>query len=37
MTTFDRIRYAIALLLLLTGPGAVLFWFPILRNACRKA
>jgi protein-S-isoprenylcysteine O-methyltransferase Ste14 len=29
MTTFDRIRYAIALLLLLTGPGAVLFWFPI--------
>jgi protein-S-isoprenylcysteine O-methyltransferase Ste14 len=29
MTTFGRIRYAIALLLLLTGPGAVLFWFPI--------
>ena len=29
MTTFDRIRYAIALMLLVTGPGVVLFWFPI--------
>ncbi len=29
MTNFDRIRYATALILLLTGPGSVLFWFPI--------
>jgi protein-S-isoprenylcysteine O-methyltransferase Ste14 len=29
MSTFDRIRYAIALLLVVTGPGSVLFWFPI--------
>jgi len=29
MTTFDRIRYAIALLMLVSGPGAVLFWLPI--------
>ncbi len=29
MTTFDRIRYAMAVLILVSGPGAVLFWFPI--------
>ena len=29
MSTFDRIRYAIALLLVVTSPGSVLFWFPI--------
>lgn len=29
MTTFDTIRYGIALVLLVTGPGSVLFWFPI--------
>jgi protein-S-isoprenylcysteine O-methyltransferase Ste14 len=29
MNTFDRIRYAMALVILVAGPGAVLFWFPI--------
>ena len=29
MSTVDRIRYALALLLLIGGPGAVLFWFPV--------
>jgi protein-S-isoprenylcysteine O-methyltransferase Ste14 len=29
MTTFGWIRYGIALALLVTGPGSVLFWFPI--------
>jgi protein-S-isoprenylcysteine O-methyltransferase Ste14 len=29
MTTFDRIRYAMALMLVVAGPGVVLFWFPI--------
>ena len=29
MTTFGWIRYAIALMLLVTGPGSALFWFPI--------
>ncbi len=29
MWTLDAIRYAIAWLLLVTGPGAVLFWFPV--------
>ena len=29
MNTVDRIRYALALLLLIGGPGAVLFWFPV--------
>jgi protein-S-isoprenylcysteine O-methyltransferase Ste14 len=29
MTTFDRVRYALALLLLVSAPGSVLFWYPI--------
>ena len=29
MSTFDTVRYYIALLLVVTGPGAALFWFPI--------
>ena len=29
MTTFGWIRYIIALLLLVTGPGSLLFWLPI--------
>jgi len=29
MHTFDTVRYVIALVLLVTGPGAALFWFPI--------
>lgn len=29
MSTFDSVRYYVALVLLVTGPGAALFWFPI--------
>src|SRR3989304_5251347 len=29
MSTFDAVRYYLALVLLVSGPGAVLFWFPI--------
>jgi len=29
MSTLDTVRYYIALVLLVAGPGAVLFWFPI--------
>jgi protein-S-isoprenylcysteine O-methyltransferase Ste14 len=29
MTTFGWVRYVIALVLLVSGPGAVLFWFPV--------
>jgi protein-S-isoprenylcysteine O-methyltransferase Ste14 len=29
MTTFGWIRYVIALLLVVTGPGSALFWFPV--------
>lgn len=29
MPLFDSVRYYIALLILVTGPGTVLFWFPI--------
>lgn len=29
MSTFDTVRYYVALLLLVFGPGAALFWFPI--------
>lgn len=29
MSSFDAVRYYIALLLLVTGPGAALFWLPI--------
>jgi methanethiol S-methyltransferase len=29
MTAFGWVRYLIALLLLVTGPGSVLFWFPV--------
>lgn len=29
MSTFDAVRYYLALVLVVTGPGAALFWFPI--------
>lgn len=29
MSTFDKVRYGIALVLTMTGPGAAFFWFPV--------
>jgi protein-S-isoprenylcysteine O-methyltransferase Ste14 len=29
MSTFDKVRYGIALILAMTGPGAAFFWLPV--------